>query len=612
MSQPNPNLKKIRDEKEDNFNAPEAAASPYGDLLAYQELYENQLDNIFTNYQKSIANLEQQEQENLQDAYFVREMSRKYLGEYASNVGVGDVSGNLLDIYGQYQQNISGIQQQFGQRELELTQQYEQQRESIKQDMFLNEFNIETARINERDKGIILNILTGETDGLSELEYLEREYAAGNISQRAYDDERLRIATEEKTIEERQTLARIYRGEADEAELEELFANGSIGLETYLSAYNVLNNERLEEGYQDFKTGVLSLDELIASGEYDAEDIQKITERSASETFEKAYSILQTFYTTKSPIGFGYDENDEMITTPEAYIESIREKFGDVSDASSTQAQLLKELEDLIKGVEGSADYKPPLEREAKFFGTEQEYTTYDENGREIKVTNPYYETYGRITDLSYFQNEGESPLGGIVYYGAPSETGGLGTYQEPIPYVISTESSIFDATGTDIAKYAVDEYGGTLVPGEVYQMPDGEFYIYQNREFFAMTPAEDVDAFKNIQVINQLIESKRLQFNTKNDGGDYKDSGDNWSWDSNNVGRDTFTFNGVEYREDNSTQFTDDGALDDGQQSIVDEFEKQYGRISPSDTNTYIIFLNGFFYIRNSKGQYQAMEKIS
>jgi hypothetical protein len=36
-------------------------------------------------------------------------MSKKYLGEYASNVGIGDVSGNLIDIYSSYAENISDI-----------------------------------------------------------------------------------------------------------------------------------------------------------------------------------------------------------------------------------------------------------------------------------------------------------------------------------------------------------------------------------------------------------------------------------------------------------------------------------------------------------------------
>jgi hypothetical protein len=94
-------------------------------------LYDVGLQNIFQDYQKSIATLNQQEQQSLQDAYYIREMSKKYLGEYASNVGVGDVSGNLLDIYGQYQQAVSGVRSQTDMAELGLQQQYDAQKRQL-------------------------------------------------------------------------------------------------------------------------------------------------------------------------------------------------------------------------------------------------------------------------------------------------------------------------------------------------------------------------------------------------------------------------------------------------------------------------------------------------
>ena len=94
-------------------------------------LYDVGLQNIFQDYQQNVQTLNQAQQQSLQDAYYIREMSKKYLGEYASNVGIGDVSGNLLDIYGQYQQAVSGINTQFGGAELSLQQQYNQQRREL-------------------------------------------------------------------------------------------------------------------------------------------------------------------------------------------------------------------------------------------------------------------------------------------------------------------------------------------------------------------------------------------------------------------------------------------------------------------------------------------------
>jgi hypothetical protein len=94
-------------------------------------LYDVGLQNVFQDYQKSIATLNQQEQQSLQDAYYIREMSKKYLGEYASNVGIGDVSGNLLDIYGQYQQAVSGIRSDTNMAELGLQQQYDARKREL-------------------------------------------------------------------------------------------------------------------------------------------------------------------------------------------------------------------------------------------------------------------------------------------------------------------------------------------------------------------------------------------------------------------------------------------------------------------------------------------------
>lgn len=88
----------------------EQIASGANPELEFQKyLYQVGLENVFSQYQKNIANLDSARQKDIQDAYFIREMSKKYLGEYASNVGIGDVSGNLIDIYGNYAENLSAI-----------------------------------------------------------------------------------------------------------------------------------------------------------------------------------------------------------------------------------------------------------------------------------------------------------------------------------------------------------------------------------------------------------------------------------------------------------------------------------------------------------------------
>lgn len=122
------------------FDASADAESPYGDLEITKYLYGTKLQNIFNDYQKNIASLSQNEQQNLQDAYYIRELSKKYLGEYASNAGIGDVSGNLLDIYSKYQQNIGEIKSNYDVLELNLDKEYQKAKSESETVLLANEY----------------------------------------------------------------------------------------------------------------------------------------------------------------------------------------------------------------------------------------------------------------------------------------------------------------------------------------------------------------------------------------------------------------------------------------------------------------------------------------
>lgn len=95
-----------------------------GSLEIQRYLYETGLQNIFNDYNKQIANLDASKQKEIEDAYFIREMGKKYLGEYASNLNIGDVSGNLLSLYGSYQQNIGQINQYYNDLQFGLENKY--------------------------------------------------------------------------------------------------------------------------------------------------------------------------------------------------------------------------------------------------------------------------------------------------------------------------------------------------------------------------------------------------------------------------------------------------------------------------------------------------------
>ena len=172
-----PNNKKREYEENINYpsqtnqvlNTQELAKSPYGELSLTKHLYETRLQNIFDDYQKSLNILESQERSALQDAYYIRELSKKYLGEYASNVGIGDVSGNLLDIYSNYQRNLADIKSQTSTEKLNLMREYQQTRLGILENILYTQFQIDVAKMEESERDVMYNIATGNTNGMSEL-----------------------------------------------------------------------------------------------------------------------------------------------------------------------------------------------------------------------------------------------------------------------------------------------------------------------------------------------------------------------------------------------------------------------------------------------------------
>lgn len=152
----------------------EFAMSPYGDLELTKYLYESGLQNIFSDYQKNIQTLQQSEAQQLQQAYAIREMSKKYLGEYASNIGVGDVSGNLLDIYSQYASNIGDIQQNFAALEMNLTREYTMERMNTFNELLKTQYQIDVAELDnaafEASNYAFENFGTDVAGGLAYLE----------------------------------------------------------------------------------------------------------------------------------------------------------------------------------------------------------------------------------------------------------------------------------------------------------------------------------------------------------------------------------------------------------------------------------------------------------
>jgi hypothetical protein len=102
-------------------------------------------------------------------------------------VGIGDVSGNLLDIYSNYQQNVSQIQANSQALALNLENAYnEQTRENFEQALAM-QMEAQQIELDQNAQGIMFDITRGNTGGLEWSQYLQSKLDSGEITQEAYN-----------------------------------------------------------------------------------------------------------------------------------------------------------------------------------------------------------------------------------------------------------------------------------------------------------------------------------------------------------------------------------------------------------------------------------------
>lgn len=339
------------------IDAKKAASSPYGDLEVTRYLYESGLQNIFNTYQQNVSTLSTNKQQELQDAYYIREMSKKYLGEYASNVGIGDVSGNLLDIYGQYQSNLTDIERNYDQLQMGLDQQFQQQRQKTMNELLLTEYNIEVAKLNEADKNVLFNIQTGNIpEGMTDMEYLQQEYEAGRISQEAYQQETVNLMENQRTTEERAVWGQIVRGELSKEELTAAYEAGQISVEAYNEFFNAMEQEERQGTISNIEFNIQQneleglnvrdyLEKQLEDGLISQSEYQDLVTKYAGDPRQEAYNEIQ-FNILNQSIPEGFDSAKE-------YIEANKDDLGDELYYSLMMAETIKE-----QGIESFTLYQ--------------------------------------------------------------------------------------------------------------------------------------------------------------------------------------------------------------------------------------------------------------
>ncbi len=90
----------------------------------YDYLYKTGLSNIFDDYKKQRELLSANARKNIEDMNALNEIQKRYLGEYASNIGLGDVSDSLQSLANDYVKNLTGIKQDEANQQISLESAY--------------------------------------------------------------------------------------------------------------------------------------------------------------------------------------------------------------------------------------------------------------------------------------------------------------------------------------------------------------------------------------------------------------------------------------------------------------------------------------------------------
>lgn len=366
--------------------------SSFGDLEIQKHLYETDLQNIFNDYQKNIANLSQKKQEQVQDAYYIKEMSKKYLGEYASNTGIGDVSGNLVDIFANYQNNIQEINQNFDELELGLQQTYQQEKQNIMENLMINQYNMDLRKMDEFENEILFNITSGKTEGMSPFDYLEKH--KGELTTKGYQT--IYSTLYQTTLNELVTnLTNGFYGYTQDENGQNIKETDPVKyLEQYKSILNTGDFNMLLGSVSDPLLSEISYnlltnnypDEFETAYDYIDSLKEKLSPQEIVNLKTNIYDNINQDITTKIVDGFfGYDENGKEIT----FDDFIKKYEGHFSDRNLNEFRRLNDFyrqEELNNLNEEVIDVKNPYLND----GT---------------TSNPFYDI---DFDVSYLKLEGE------------------------------------------------------------------------------------------------------------------------------------------------------------------------------------------------------------
>lgn len=570
-------------------NLSQLASSPYGNLEISRYLYETGLQNIFNDYQQNIELLSKQEQKGIKDAYVVKEMSKKYLGEYASNVGVGDVSGNLIDIYGNYQKNIQEINENFGTLELGLQRQYQQQRQEIMGQIMQNQYNIEVAKLDEIANEILFNVTSGQTDGIDPFTYLaQRKEELGPAQYRA-----IYGSLYKQTLEEIGANLEngFYGYKTDENGERVRETNANAYLEQYRGILSPSHFSMLEGAIKNPLAGEILSN--INKGEFgDAENAFEYLEKFRDRLTPEEYRTLEDgIYTNlvdeiqgrldTDYYGFTGDGDARVpITDPMAFIEKYR---GILSDRDFNRFMEQAEYKNYDKKIQDMLNQAPNVITNMEEFNPDG-------------TKNPYF---NRNYNPSYLMKEDASSL--AIYIE------GKEYVQAAKPVDLDTKGrelnpELEDIFGTDITTDFLKNNQGVL-------LKDGDIWDYQGYTFrrnngnwyrLISNPNQNISELFTQDVMKTWEHGKAQTLGT------YKNNGNK---------SDTFVYNGITYTENRNDPRAFDRVASRGnrteeQQAVVNLFKQIHGDSTGAIKKNTVVFYNGEFWVYNDRNQFRPMSR--
>lgn len=472
----------------------EMAKNSYGDLEISKHLYENGLQNIFNDYQKNIERLSEQEKESVQDAYYMKEMSEKYLGQYASNLGVGDVSGELVDIYGNYQKNLQDIKQHYGELEFGLEQTYQKERQEIVANIMQNQYNIEVAQLSDAANQILFNAINGNTEGQDPFSYLNSHRdELGEANYRAAYSTLYEQTFEEISTNIQQGFYGYTTNENGERVREtdpEKYLNQYKGVLND-SDYNMLLGSTQDPAFQEMVSDIT----LGDFGDYENgfAYIEAQKDRLTPQQYTTLYSGLrdrvinemETRMSVASETGaYGYtgEGEDRAPMKAEQYMAQLDEQYGDYLE-NDWQYNYYKEMIELGK-------YTQDNSANAQYHSVSSKYTLDPETGERIE--NPHYDSDLTVGEQALFSKENISSNSNVY------EIEGVGSkfvqVEDPIDYDetgMELHPELASLDGTTLTNYFVEENGRPPSNGNFLKHSSGFYFIRENNNWYRLTDYE-------------------------------------------------------------------------------------------------------------------------